>query len=88
MNDELKKMKEQIDKVQALIDFHSGKINKLPKRPNGMIKREARDTHYYEHHKNEHDKNFTLLRFFNAQLTNEQKRELRQYRKEQKQKSS
>lgn len=88
MNDELKKLMEQREKVQALIDFHSGKLNKLPKNPNGMIKREAKGTHFYERHKNEYDKNFALLRFFNSQLTNEQKREISKYKKAQEQKSS
>lgn len=85
---EIEMIIEQRNKIEGLVDVHSKALNRLPKHLNGMIKEEARDTDYYKYHEKEFDKHFEHLRQFNSKLTNQQKREIQKYLRQQRYKAN
>lgn len=82
MNDsEIELLIKQREEIQQSVDFHSEKLNEFPRTINGLVSDETRDLSQYQFHKNEYDKSFKALRDFNGKLTNEQKKEMRNYKR-------
>lgn len=80
---EIEMLIEQRNRIEKLVDIHSEALNRLPKYSNGIIKEEARETDFYKYHDNEIDKFYEHLRQFNSRLTNQQKREIQNYQRQQ-----
>src|SRR5699024_1842716 len=85
---EIEMIIEQRNRIEGMVDVHSRALNRLTKHLNGMIKEEVRDTEYYKFHEKEFDKHFKHLRQFNSKLTNQQKREIQKYQRQQRYKEN
>ena len=73
----IKLLFEQRAKIEMMVDLYSEKLNELSIQPNGLLADEVRNSDFYKFHKKEYDKHFNTLREFNKNLTNEQKKALR-----------
>ena len=75
---EIKKLiLEQREKLEVMVDLYSEKLNELSTQSNGLLTEEIRNSDFYKFHKKEYDKHFYALREFNKNLTNKQKKSLR-----------
>ena len=85
---EIEMVIEQRNEIEELVDVHSEALNRLPKHPKVIIKEEARNTDFYKYHEKEFDKHFEHLRQFNSKLTNQQKRAIQKYKRQQRYKTN
>ncbi|WP_373194515.1 hypothetical protein [Mycobacterium marinum] len=82
---DIERIIQQKSQIEQNIDKHTKALNQCPKMSNGYIKETDRNTSYYQWHKKELDKHMQCLKNFNSLFTNQQKREISKYRREQKQ---
>lgn len=76
-NESIKLLFEQREKLEVMVDLYSEKLNELSTQSNGLLTEEIRNSDFYKFHKKEYDKHFDALREFNKNLTNKQKKSLR-----------
>lgn len=82
---DIERIIQQKSQIEQNIDKHTKALNQCPKMSNGYIKETDRNTSYYQWHKKELDKHMQCLKNFNSLFTNQQKREISKYQREQKQ---